>query len=155
MFRSLCCDSIATIQHFLTLSTHPLSLTLLPIRHVCCNDIATMPIPWAYRIRKLPCPSGSTYGLNTVLSTPSVFGLFRCCLFAGFIMSMVCLLAGIVTTRPSAFAEGEGFEPPPRLAVLPALSTFPLIQPSFAVVPCVFPKGQFFGALTSPFSFPS
>ena len=30
MFRSLCCDCIATIQHFLTLSTHPLSLTLLP-----------------------------------------------------------------------------------------------------------------------------
>ena len=28
--RSLCCDCIATIQHFLTLSTHPLSLTLLP-----------------------------------------------------------------------------------------------------------------------------
>ena len=30
-------------------------------------------------------------------------------------MSMVCLLAGIVSTRPSAFAEGEGFEPPNRL----------------------------------------
>ena len=30
MFRSLCCYVIATIQHFLTLSTHPLSLTLLP-----------------------------------------------------------------------------------------------------------------------------
>ena len=28
------------------------------------------------------------------------------------IMSMVFLLAGIATARPSAFAEGEGFEPP-------------------------------------------
>ena len=38
-------------------------------------------------------------------------GLFRCCLFAGFIMSIVCLLAGIATARPSAFVEGTGFEP--------------------------------------------
>ena len=38
-------------------------------------------------------------------------GLFRCCLFAGFIMSIVCLLAGIATARPSAFVEGKGFEP--------------------------------------------
>ena len=30
MFRSLCCYVIATIQHFLTISMHPLSLTLLP-----------------------------------------------------------------------------------------------------------------------------
>ena len=57
-------------------------------------------------------------------------------------MSMVCLLAGIVTTRPSAFAEGEGFEPPNRLddcrvsgAVLSAS------QPTFlAVVSCAFPQ---------------
>ena len=39
--------------------------------------------------------SGSTYGLDTVFSTPSSSGLFRCCLFAGFILSIVCLLAGI------------------------------------------------------------
>ena len=61
---------------------------------------------------ELTSDSGSTYGLDTVFSTPSSSGLFRCCLFAGFIMSMVCLLAGIVSTRPSAFVEGEGFEPP-------------------------------------------
>ena len=40
-----------------------------------------------------------------------VIGLFRCCLFVGFIMSMVCLLAGIASARPSAFVEGAGFEP--------------------------------------------
>ena len=50
-------------------------------------------------------------------------------------MSMVCLLAGIVTTRPSAFAEGGGFEPPlcetsPHLR-LPLPST---TQPTFLVL---------------------
>ena len=42
------------------------------------------------------------------------------------------------------FVEGGGVEPPPRLAVLPALSTFPLGQPSFAVVPCAYPQGPSF-----------
>ena len=42
------------------------------------------------------------------------------------------------------FVEGGGVEPPPRLAVLPALSTFPLGQPSFVVVPCAYPQGPSF-----------
>ena len=50
MFRSLCCDCIATIQHLLTLSTHPLSLTLLPtslILYIGTNS-------WSLLGRKLP-----------------------------------------------------------------------------------------------------
>ena len=103
-FRSICCDVIATIQHFLTLSTHPLSLTLLPICFsVGCGFAATnRPTRELYRF--------GTYLVALVvltekpsLSSPQLVGLFRCCLFAGFNLSMVCLLAGIVSSRPSAF----------------------------------------------------
>ncbi len=94
--------------------------------------------------------SGCTYGLVTVsfhsircevsFDAVSAHGFARpfritrhhsChCVFSKF-----SLLAGIVTTRPSAFAEGEGFEPPNRLndcrvsgAVLSAT------QPTFLVL---------------------
>ena len=109
---------LVTIQHLLTLSTHPLSLTLLPICFsVGCGFTATnRPTREPYRF--------GTYLVALVvltekpsLSTPQLVGLFRCCLFAGFIMSIVCLLAGIVASRPSAFVEGAGVEPAahPRL----------------------------------------
>ena len=87
---------LVTIQHLLTLSTHPLSLTLLPICFsVGCGLAATK------------CPTREPYRFGNYLvalvvltekpslSTPQLVGLFRCCLFAGFIMSIVCLLAGI------------------------------------------------------------
>ena len=109
---------LVTIQHLLALSTHPLSLTLLPICFsVGCGLAATK------------CPTREPYRFGTYLvamvvltekpslSTPQLFGLFRCCLIGGFIMSIVCLLAGIVASRPSAFVEGAGVEPAahPRL----------------------------------------
>ena len=109
---------LVTIQHLLTLSTHPLSLTLLPICFsVGCGLAATK------------CPTREPYRFGNYLvalvvltekpslSTPQLVGLFRCCLFAGFIMSIVCLLAGIVSSRPSAFVAGAGVEPAahPRL----------------------------------------
>lgn len=103
---------LVTIQHLLTLSTHPLSLTLLPICFsVGCGLTATIrPTREPYRF--------GTYLVALVvltekpsLSTPQFVGLFRCCLFAGFIMSIVCLLAGIVASRPSAFVAVTGLEP--------------------------------------------
>ena len=104
---------LVTIQHLLALSTHPLSLTLLPICFsVGCGFAATnRPTREPYRF--------GTYLVALVvltdwipsLSTPQLVGLFRCCLFAGFIMSIVCLLAGIVASRPSAFVAVTGLEP--------------------------------------------
>ena len=89
-------------------------------------------------------------------------------------MSMVCLLAGIVTTRPSAFVEGEGFEPP--MCALRSIIYYnarrqiitrcfrPLSQPSLlrlfihycivATVPVASAAVVFF-VFTSPFSLPS
>ena len=64
------------------------------------------------------------------------------------------------------FVEGGGIEPPPRLAVLPALSTFPFGQPSFvycvairlrqsATTPVALAAVVFLSILMIPFSFPS
>ena len=124
---------LVTIQHLLTLSTHPLSLTLLPICFsVGCGLAATK------------CPTREPYRFGTYLvamvvltekpslSTPQLVGLFRCCLFAGFIMSIVCLLAGIVASRPSAFAAVTGLEP----VLMVALAAGCTIYQSFtAIVP--------------------
>ena len=46
------------------------------------------------------------------LSTPSVLGALSMLPIRFVNMSMVCLLAGIASARPSAFVEGEGVEPP-------------------------------------------
>ena len=96
-FRPICCDVIATIQHFLTLSTHPLSLTLLPICFsVGCGFAATnRPTRELYRFGTYLAALVVLTDWIPSLSTPQLAGLFRCCLFAGFNLSMVCLLAGI------------------------------------------------------------
>ena len=65
-------------------------------------------------IRNFPYYFRLYYGLITVFPLHPFSGLFRCCLFVGFILSMVCLLAGIASARTSAFVEGEGVEPPLR-----------------------------------------
>lgn len=123
---------LVTIQHLLTLSTHPLSLTLLPICFsVGCGLAATK------------CPTREPYRFGNYLvalvvltekpslSTPQLVGLFRCCLFAGFIMSIVCLLAGIVSSRPSAFVTVTGLEP----VLMVALAAGCSIYQSFTAVP--------------------
>ena len=116
---------LVTIQHLLTLSTHPLSLTLLPICFsVGCGLAATK------------CPTREPYRFGNYLvalvvltekpslSTPQLVGLFRCCLFAGFIMSIVCLLAGIVSSRPSAFVAVTGLEPVLMVALAAGCSIY-------------------------------
>ena len=116
---------LVTIQHLLTLSTHPLSLTLLPICFsVGCGLTATnRPTREPYRF--------GTYLVALVvftekpsLYTPQLVGLFRCCLFAGFIMSIVCLLAGIVASRPSAFVAVTGLEPVLMVALAAGCSIY-------------------------------
>lgn len=100
---------LVTIQHLLALSTHPLSLTLLPICFsVGCGLTATK------------CPTREPYRFGNYLvalvvltekpslSTPQLVGLFRCCLFAGFIMSIVCLLAGIARCTSLGVCGSDG-----------------------------------------------
>ena len=101
---------LVTIQHLLALSTHPLSLTLLPICFsVGCGLAATnRPTREPYRF--------GTYLVALVvltdwipsLSTPQLVGLFRCCLFAEFIMSIVCLLAGIARCTSLGVCGSDG-----------------------------------------------
>ena len=97
--------------------------------------------------------SGCTYGLNTVSFHSISFSVYFDAVSRWSLLMLVhqvipcamkiffCLLTGICHYTSLGVVEGDGFEPPPRLAVLPALSTFPLSQPSFAVVPCAYPQG--------------
>ena len=100
---------LVTIQHLLTLSSHPLSLTLLPICFsVGCGFAATN------RPTREPYRFGNYLVALVVLtekpslSTPQLVGLFRCCLFAGFIMSIVCLLAGIARCTSLGVCSSDG-----------------------------------------------
>ena len=127
---------LVTIQHLLTLSTHPLSLTLLPICFsVGCGLTATN------RPTREPYRFGNYLVALVVLtekpslSTPQLVGLFRCCLFAGFIMSIVCLLAGIASARPSAFAAVTGLEPVLNANLTCWLPIYQLSLPEFLAVP--------------------
>ena len=132
LFRSLSLRLLTAIQHFLTLSTHPLSLTLLPIRYVCCYSIATMPTRELNRFGIYHFPSGCTHGLVTVFPLPPLLGLFRCCLFAGFTMSMVCLLAGFArcTTLGVLWGKRDSNPQPNVHDVALPLSAYRLIATS-------------------------
>ena len=80
----------------------------------------------SFRIRKLPCAFGCTYGLGTVSSTPSAcWSLslpFRfdtrtglrpgCCTSSVISTNDAAYLPGLHAARPSAFVEGGGVGPP-------------------------------------------
>ena len=125
--RSVCCDVIATIQP--SILTTSLGLALLPICSVCCCDTATVThqlvmLADSELTSFLPAvltdwlPSLSTPSVVRSLSMPfqlmvlhDPFGLLATTLAIVFSVNSA-YLPGLLAARPSAFVEGEGFEPP-------------------------------------------
>ena len=131
MFRSVCCDVIATIRPS-TLTTFPRTCaTTYLFSMLLCHSNRHAPTRDACRFGTYLVTSGCTYGLNTVsfhsigsevsFAAVSAQGFARP--LAGLLATHLAIvysvysayLPGLLAARPSAFAEGEGFEPPNRL----------------------------------------
>ena len=139
LFRSFRCDCVATIQP--TSYVPPsLGLALLPICPVCCDSVATI------------IPSRGYYTDSEITSSLQLYsrigyrlfplhqpcGLFRCRFGSATRLpqcyNMSAYLPGLHAARPSAFVEGEGFEPP--LSPSSVMRCFqPLSQPSLFYIP--------------------
>ena len=139
MFRSLCCDCVATIRP--SIPTTSLGLTLLPICSVCCCVTATVthqlvmladseltsflpvvltgwipslstpsalrPISMPFQLRALHEPRHLSVGHGVITATAYSPPLLPLC-----IQYIQPTCRDFTLARPSAFVEGEGFEPP-------------------------------------------
>ena len=139
LFRSFRCDCVATIQP--TSYVPPsLGLALLPICPVCCYSVATIIPSRGYYTDSeitscLQLYSRIGYRLFPLLQP---YGLFRCRFGSATRLpqcyNKLAYLPGLHAARPSAFVEGEGFEPP--LNPSSVMRCFqPLGQPSLFCMP--------------------
>ena len=116
---------ISNLQLILPCVATSLGLTLLPI----CPAIVQQTITWPIQIRKLPCRVWLYLRVEyRLFPLRQLVGLFRCRFgltrpvlalqsdLPPHAPSILSLLTGIASARPSALAEGEGFEPPMRFA---------------------------------------
>ena len=146
VFRFVCCCVTATIQP--SILTTSLGLTLLPICSVCCCVTATVTHQLVMladsELTSSPpavltdwLPSLSTPSALRSLSMPfqlmalhDPFGLLATTLAIVYSVYSA-YLPGLHAARPSAFVEGEGFEPPPNPSSV--MRCFqPLSQPSLS-----------------------
>ena len=112
---------ISNLQLILPCVATSLGLTLLPI----CPAIVQQTITWPIQIRKLPCRVWLYLRVEyRLFPLRQLVGLFRCRFgltrpvlalqsdLPPHAPSILSLLTGIASARPSALVEGSGFGPP-------------------------------------------
>ena len=122
---------ISNLRLILPCVATSLGLTLLPI----CPAIVQQTITWPIQIRKLPCRVWLYLRVEyRLFPLRQLVGLFRCRFgltrpvlalqsdLPPHAPSILSLLAGIASARPSAFVSGAGIEPASRVQQLTLLA---------------------------------